>query len=96
MNSTLKVFQKSLGKFGLRVNSRKTKLMVVDKKKQPILANIMLNDSAIEQVTEFCYLGSVIYYDNRCISEIKKRIVLAKKAFQNKKNLLLNEHLNLK
>ena len=42
----------------------------------------------IEQVTEFCYLGSLISSDAKCHKEIKKRIVMGKEAFTKRKELL--------
>lgn len=53
----------------------------------------MIGSSKVEQVDEFCYLGSMITQDNRCNREIR-RIVLAKKAFNNKYNMLACKHLD--
>ena len=41
-----------------------------------------VKDQNIKQVSSFSYLGSLITEDAKCVAEIKRRIVLAKSAFQ--------------
>jgi len=48
----------------------------------------------MEQVKKFCYLGSEIT-DNRSTEEIKRRIALAKQAFQKMKELLTSKHIKI-
>ena len=43
---------------------------------------------SVEQVHEFCYLGSLLTEDARCDKEIKKRIATAKAAFMRRGELL--------
>ena len=49
----------------------------------------------MEHVTEFCYLGSIVTSGNKCLAEIKRRVALAKQAFQSKRNLLTNNHISI-
>jgi len=42
----------------------------------------------LESVTHFCYLGSIISEDCRSECEVRRRIALAKKAFNKKKDLM--------
>ena len=42
---------------------------------------ITIDGEEIEQVTEFCYLGSLISSDAKCHKEIKNRIAMGKEAF---------------
>jgi len=49
---------------------------------------ITIDGKEIEQVTEFCYLGSLISSDAKCYKEIKKRIAMGKEAFTKRKELL--------
>ena len=42
----------------------------------------------MEQVTQFCYLGSMITEDCRSHTEIKKRIAMGKEAFNKRRELL--------
>jgi len=41
-----------------------------------------------EQVTEFCYMGSLISSDAKCHKEIMKRIAMGIEAFTKRKELL--------
>lgn len=56
--------------------------------------NITFNNEQL-QVNEFCYLGSLITDDNKSTNEIRRQIVLAKQAFEKKRTLLTNKHLNI-
>src|SRR6218665_3952940 len=60
---------------------------------------IKIDGEEIEQVTEFCYLGSLITSDakchkektnniDHCHTEIKKKIAMGKEAFTKRKELL--------
>lgn len=60
---------------------KKTKTTVTGKTKEKGKVNIKLKDDDLEQVENFCYLGSTITDDNKCITDIKRRIALAKQAF---------------
>lgn len=97
MNEMLNILAEKLNKYKLKINAGKTKIMIV-KKTSTIInteVNIQLGNTSIEQVKEFCYLGSVITHDNRTSIDIKKRITLAKQAFMKKYSLLTSKHLQL-
>src|SRR6218665_2526551 len=49
---------------------------------------IKIDGEEIEQVTEFCFLGSLISSDAKCHKEIKKRRAMGKEAFTKGKELL--------
>ena len=85
-------------KRGLNINRKKTKIMVVSKKKDNPKVKIYINNEELEQIEQFNYLGSLITSDCRCDSEIKRRIAMAKKSFVDKKNILTDKklHMNLK
>jgi len=55
---------------------------------------ITINGIKLEQVSQFCYLGSVITKDCRCHTEIKRRIAMGKEKFT-KRGELLREKLKL-
>ena len=63
------------------MNVGKTKVMVTSKSSENPRAEIYVGDLALEQVSSFKYLGSVLSEDCRCIEEIKSRIENAKSAF---------------
>src|SRR5687768_8971021 len=50
--------------------------------------NIRINGTKIEQVKSFNYFGHTMTDDGRCETEIKYRIVQAKEAFDNRKEIL--------
>jgi hypothetical protein len=75
-----------IGRFyGMEMNVEKTKVMRISR--QPSSMKIMIYQKQLENVGYFNYLGSMITNDARCTSEIKSRIVMAKLAFNKKKNL---------
>ena len=80
---------------GLNINRKKTKIMVISKKKENPKIKICINNEELVQVEQFEYLGSMITSDCRCDKEIKRRIALAKKAFMEKKSLLVSNKLRM-
>ena len=74
MTQMLGTFNKILHAWRLRINVRKTKIMVVSKKRVDIKSTIMLNNTILEHVTEFCYLGSIVTSGNKCLAKIKRRV----------------------
>jgi hypothetical protein len=48
---------------------------------------IMINQKQLENVESFKYLSSILTNDGRCTCEIKRRIAMAKAAFNKKKAL---------
>ena len=60
--------------FGMTINIKKTKVMVVSRKPNTPKINIAIDGQQIEQVTSYMYLGSLITEDGRCEKEIKRRI----------------------
>src|SRR2546425_4953499 len=63
--------------FGMAINVKKTKVMVVSKRGK-IKCQVTLNNKTLEQVSRYKYLGSWISDDARCVEEINTRIALAK------------------
>ena len=52
--------------FGMKINIKKTKVMVVSRKPNSPKINIAIDGQHIEQVTSYMYLGSLITEDGRC------------------------------
>ena len=73
--------------FGMKINVKKTKAMVVSKNEVKTV-NIVVDEKSVEQVERFKYLGSLISQDGRCITDVKSRIAMAKEAFNRRKELL--------
>lgn len=65
-----------------------------EKRKKNIKVYVKLGDTILEQVENVCYLGSIITCENKYEIEIRT-MTLAKLVFQNKNNLLENNHINM-
>ena len=65
-------------KAGLKLNIRKTKIMVYS----PITSR-QINGKTMETVTDFIFLGSKITADGDCSHEIKRYLLLGRKAVTN-------------
>ena len=73
----------------------KTKVMRISRQPSPI--TITIDQKQLGNVKCFKYLGSMITEDGRCTCDIKSRIVMAKAAFNKKKNLFTSKFdLNLR
>src|SRR5215510_3849187 len=77
-------------RYGMRINVRKTKAMVIAKNGDQKV-DIEIGQHKVEQVKHFKYLGSVMTEDGRCIKEIKSRIGLGKQAFEKRKKILCSK-----
>ncbi len=73
--------------YGMKINTKKTKVMRISRTEREKV-KIQIDGKEIEQVTEFCYLGSVITSDARCQKEVRRRIALGKEAFNRRKELM--------
>ena len=80
---------------GLKLNTSKTKVMLISKKAESVPINIIINGERLEQVDSFKYLGSLITKDARCEKEIKTRTALAKMAFGKVRPLVTNTSISL-
>jgi hypothetical protein len=64
---------------GMEINVEKGKVMRISRQTSPV--TIMINQTQLESVECFKYLGSMLTNDGRCTCGIKCRIVMAKAAF---------------
>ena len=64
------------GTMGLYLNTKKTKVMTTSE--APM--SICCSGEAVETVTNFVFLGSLITNDSSCVAEVKRRIALGRKA----------------
>ena len=72
-------------KVGLKLNIEKTKIMAFS----PI-TSWQTDGEIIETVTDFTFLGSKITVDDDCSHEIKRHLLLGRKAMTNTNNILKN------
>jgi hypothetical protein len=54
----------------------------------------MVNGESLESVQEYVYLGHTITSNGKCETEIRKRIGIAKGAFNNMKQVLTNKQIS--
>ena len=72
-------------KAGLKLNIQKTKIMASG----PI-TSWQIGWATMETVTHFLFLGSKITADGDCSYEIKRRLLLGRKAVTNQNSILKN------
>ena len=70
-------------KAGLKLNIQKTKIMALE----PI-TSWQINGETMEIVTDFIFLGSKITVDGDCSHEIKRHLLLSRKAMINLDSIL--------
>ena len=81
--------------YGMEMNVEKTNIMRISRQPSPV--TIMIDQKQLENVERFKYLGSILTSDGRCTFDIKSRIVMAKAAFNKKKNFFASAlDLNLR
>ena len=81
--------------YGMEINVKKTKSMVASKKQETPKVSINLDGTAIEQVEKMVYLGSITTEDGKSEVEIKRRIEIARNAFNNMKSVLSSRNISL-
>ena len=78
------------GKAGLKLNIQKTKIMAPG----PI-TSWQIDGETKETVTNFIFLGSKIAADGDCSHEIKRRLLLGRKAMTNPHSVLKSRDITL-
>ena len=77
-------------KFGLKLNIQKTKIMA----SSPI-TSWQIDGEIVERVRDFVILASKITADGDCSHEIKRCLLLGRKAMTNLDNILKSEDITL-
>ena len=77
-------------KAGLKLSIQKTKIMVSD----PI-TSWQIGGEKVEAVTDFIFLGSKIILDDDCSHEIKRCLLLGRKAMTNLDSVLKSRDITL-
>ncbi|KAG1659484.1 Leucine-rich repeat-containing G-protein coupled receptor 5 [Nymphon striatum] len=81
--------------YGMTMNVEKTKSMVISKVLPVPIINIMLETEAIKQTLSMVYIGHMVTEDGKNSIEIKRRIAIAKDAFNNMANILTSRNLKM-
>ena len=77
-------------KIGLKLNNQKTKIMASG----PI-TSWQIDGETMESMTDFIFLGSKITADDDCSHEIKRHLILGRKAMTNLDSILKNRDIIL-
>jgi len=83
LKSLLMKVKEESGKVGLKLNIQKTKIMASG----PI-TSWQIDGETVETVADFTFLGSKIISDGDCIHEIKRHLLLGRKAMTNLDSIL--------
>jgi hypothetical protein len=82
-------------KIGLEVNTDKTKYMVMSRDRNAgRVHGVMIDNSSIERVEEFKYLGASLTDQNSIQEEIKSRLNLGNASYYSVQNLLCSRLLS--
>ena len=90
MKSLLKKVKEESETAGLKLNIQKTKIMASG----PV-TSWQIDGETMETVTEFIFLGSKITADGDCSHEIKRRLLLGRKAMTNLDSILKSRDFTL-
>ena len=90
LKSLLMKVKEESEKVGLKLNIQKTKIMASG----PI-TSWQINGEIVETVTDFIFLGSKITADGHCSHEIKRCLLLARKAMTNLDSILKSRDITL-
>jgi len=90
LKSLLMKVKKESEKAGLQLNIQKTKITVYG----PI-TSWQIDGETVETVADFIFLGSKIAADGDCSHEIKRRLLLGRKAMTNQDSILKSRDITL-
>ena len=90
LKSLLMKVKEEREKIGLKLNIQKTKIMASG----PI-TSWKIGGETMETVTDFIILGSKITADHDCSHEIKRRLLLGRKAMTNIDSILKSREITL-
>ena len=90
LKSLLRKVKEESEKVGLKLNIQKTKIMASG----PI-TTWQIDGETMETMTDFIFLGSEITADGDCSHEIKRRLLLGRKAMTNLDSILKSRDITL-
>ena len=90
LKSLLMEFKEENGKAGLKLNIQKTKIMASGSITSP-----QIDGETVERVTDFIFWGSKITAGGDCSHEIKRNLLLGRKAMTNLESILKSRDITL-
>ncbi|KAI5732155.1 hypothetical protein M8J77_022354 [Diaphorina citri] len=94
LQSILNKVVRSCEKFGLNINTKKTKYMVISKENQSN-TNLLMKGQQLEKVDKIKYLGCNLNSDWETSREIKSRIEQARATFTRMQNIFKSHNLSM-
>ena len=82
--------KKESEKVGLKLNIQKTQIMAYG-----TIISWQIDEKTMETVTDFIFLGSKITADGDCSHEIKRHLLLGRKAMNNLDSILKSRDITL-
>ena len=90
LTSLLMKVKEESEKVGLKLNIEKMKIMA-----SGLITSWEIDEETVETVTDFIFLGSKITADGGCRHEIKRCLLLGRKAMSNLDSVLKSRHIIL-
>ena len=90
LKSLLRKVKEESEKVGLKLNIQKTKIMA-----SGLFTSWQIDEETMETVTDFIFLGSKISADGDCSHEIKRCLLLGRKAMTNLDSILKSRDITL-
>ena len=81
--------------YGMEMNIIKTKSMVISRKKPVPNISISVEGKPIQKVDRMVYLGYMATEDGKCDKEIKRRIGIARTAFESMAKILTSRNISI-
>ena len=81
LQKLLNMVKEESSRKGLSINRKKTFCLAISKKQQQVECTLLIDNERIQQVNKFNYLGSMLNSDGRSVTEVKRRIAIAKEVF---------------
>ena len=91
LKNFLMTLKKKSEKVGLKLNIQKTKIMA----SSPIITSWLVDGETMETVTGFIFLGSKVTADLDCGHEIKRCLLLERKAMPHLDSILKSRYITL-
>ena len=90
LKSLLMTVEEESEKFGLKFNIQKTRVMA-----SGAITSWKIGGETMETITDFIFLGSKITADGDCSHEIKRQLLLGRKAITNLDSILKSRDITL-
>ena len=90
LKSLLMKVKEESEKVGLKLNIQKTKIMASDS-----ITSWLIDGETVETVSDFILLGSKITADGDCSHEIKRHLLIGRKAMTNLDSILKSRDITL-